>query len=136
MTGAEQVMLFKAGDESLGIGISAVRRIVEAEYITPIPRAPLSVAGAILFEGLPLPVFQFAVPAKAQGSHKLILVVQHESNLLGLVIDNVIRVVEWDADKAKNITGSGNLEATPFKMLSPNELIPSGLGDSRGGKND
>ena len=136
MTAEGQVMLFKAGGRAYGIALEAVRRVIGGEFITPIPRTAPTVAGAILFEGQAVPVFYASQPDSARERDELILILQHESYLMGLVIDNVLRISETEEEGLEKGITPEELEGTPFKMLTTDELIPSGFGDPRGGKND
>jgi chemotaxis signal transduction protein len=127
-------MLFRAGGRIFGVGIGAVRRVVEEATITKIPRMPPGVAGAILFEGQVAPVFQVVIPGET-GIDKIILIMQHESNIMGLAIESVLRVIGPDEGELKKGETSGNLDGKPFNLITPKDFIPLGLGCSRGGEN-
>jgi len=133
MKAGERVMLFQVGSRLYGIGISAVRKVVTDQFITPIPRVPEKVAGAILFEGQAVPVFYTEAPAATRNAGGLILTLQHESNLMGVAIDNVLRVIEPEEGELKGETRRGSFEGRPFDLVTPAELIPAGIVGSGGG---
>jgi|GEM_PF-5317647 len=131
----ERIMLFRAEGALYGIGIGAVRRVLSERFVTPIPLSLPEVAGAILFEGQAVPVFHVRAPGSTHAD-SLILMLQHESSLMGLAIENVLRVIEPEEAKFRKGKRKGSFEGATFSMITPDELIPSGLEGPRGGKND
>lgn len=129
-------MLFRAEGALYGVGMGAVRRVLSDKFVTPIPRTPPEVAGAILFEGQAVPVFHVKEPDSAGDSGDLILVLQLGSSLMGVAVENVLRVIEPEEAKFRKGKRTGSFEGVPFKLITPDKLIPSGLGGPRGGEND
>lgn len=91
---------FAIGDEILAIDIMRIKEIVRPLSVTPVPKAPLAMAGVTDLRGQVLPVFdlrlRFEVPIDHAGDspHTRFLIVTVDGRLLGLVVDEVFEVVE------------------------------------------
>ena len=135
-TAGRQVMLFVAGEAAFGISLDAVVRVLSESKVTPIPRMVSEVLGATLFEGLAVPVFDMEERKNVTDKKRLILMVQFENNDMGIAVDNVLRIVSSEDEELTNGIEFGLLEGMPFKLVTPEELIPSGLRGPGGGEND
>lgn len=131
----KKVLLFKADGRVYGLKIDTVIKVVEEERITYLPRMGSRVAGVMLYEGKALPVFYIAKPRRARKKSELVLVAQQGKELLGVIIDSVLRIVASDDEKVKEGMETGGLEGMPFKMITPADIIPSGQMRPRGGGN-
>lgn len=137
-------MLFVAGKAVFGISLDAVVKVLSESEITPIPRMVSEVMGATLFEGLAVPVFDMGkrdnirdnIRDKERDKERLILMVRFEDNTMGIAVDNVLRIVYSEDEELNNGIEFGLLEGMPFKLVTPEELIPSGLMGPGGGEND
>ncbi len=91
---------FGIGDEILAIDIMRIKEIVRPLSVTPVPKAPLAMAGVTDLRGQVLPVFdlrlRFEVPVDPheKNPHTRFLIVTVDGRLLGLVVDEVFEVVE------------------------------------------
>lgn len=135
VSGMEKVLLFKADGRIYGLKINAVIKVVEEERITYLPRMGSRVAGVMLYDGRAVPVFYISKPRRACRKRELVLIAHHENELVGVIIDSVLRIVAPDNEEIKEGMESGYLEGMPFKMITTEETIPSLQMRSRGGEN-
>jgi purine-binding chemotaxis protein CheW len=93
----QQVVVFQLAKESYGIDIANVQEIKAMSPITVVPRAPDFIEGVINLRGQITPVvslqtrFGMAKGANTKGTR--IIVVNMESEWVGLVVDSVSEVV-------------------------------------------
>lgn len=102
-----QYLTFMLGGESFGIGIMAVKEIIEFSGITEVPMMPDSIRGVINLRGAVVPVMDLAARfGRAQsvpGKRTCIVIVEldndGEHQLTGVVVDAVSAVLDIpDAD--------------------------------------
>jgi purine-binding chemotaxis protein CheW len=90
------------GGAVIGLPATAVREIVRAVAITPVPGAPPIIEGAVNLRGQLVPVVdvrrRLALPAKALDPDEFLVVMQHGTRTLALRVDDVDDLVEIDAD--------------------------------------
>jgi purine-binding chemotaxis protein CheW len=100
-----QYLTFMLGGESFGIGIMAVKEIIEFGSITEVPMMPDSIRGVINLRGAVVPVMDLAArfgraPA-VQGKRTCIVIVEleHEGErqITGVVVDAVSAVLDIPA---------------------------------------
>jgi purine-binding chemotaxis protein CheW len=102
---AAQYLTFMLGGEAFGIGIMAVKEIIEFAGITEVPMMPDSIRGVINLRGAVVPVMDLAArfgrPQSVPGKRTCIVIVERESDgehqLTGVVVDAVSAVLDIPA---------------------------------------
>ena len=100
-----QYLTFMLGGESFGIGIMAVKEIIEFSGITEVPMMPDSIRGVINLRGAVVPVMDLAArfgrQRAAAGKRTCIVIVELEKDgerqLTGVVVDAVSAVLDIPA---------------------------------------
>jgi purine-binding chemotaxis protein CheW len=102
---AAQYLTFMLAGESFGIGIMAVKEIIEFSGITEVPMMPDSIRGVINLRGAVVPVMDLAArfgrQRAAAGKRTCIVIVELEKDgerqLTGVVVDAVSAVLDIPA---------------------------------------
>ena len=102
---AAQYLTFMLGGEAFGIGIMAVKEIIEFAGITEVPMMPDSIRGVINLRGAVVPVMDLAArfgrPQSVPGKRTCIVIVELDSDgerqLTGVVVDAVSAVLDIPA---------------------------------------
>ena len=100
-----QYLTFMLGGEAFGIGIMAVKEIIEFSGITDVPMMPDSIRGVINLRGAVVPVMDLAArfgrPQSVPGKRTCIVIVELEHDgehqLTGVVVDAVSAVLDIPA---------------------------------------
>jgi purine-binding chemotaxis protein CheW len=100
-----QYLTFMLGGEAFGIGIMAVKEIIEFSGITDVPMMPESIRGVINLRGAVVPVMDLAArfgrPQSVPGKRTCIVIVELEHDgqqqLTGVVVDAVSAVLDIPA---------------------------------------
>jgi purine-binding chemotaxis protein CheW len=100
-----QYLTFMLGGEAFGIGIMAVKEIIEFSGITDVPMMPESIRGVINLRGAVVPVMDLAArfgrPQSVAGKRTCIVIVELENDgerqLTGVVVDAVSAVLDIPA---------------------------------------
>ncbi|MCS0616205.1 chemotaxis protein CheW [Massilia kyonggiensis] len=100
-----QYLTFMLGGEAFGIGIMAVKEIIEFSGITDVPMMPDSIRGVINLRGAVVPVMDLAArfgrPQSVAGKRTCIVIVELEHDgehqLTGVVVDAVSAVLDIPA---------------------------------------
>jgi purine-binding chemotaxis protein CheW len=131
MEAEHQYLSFRLGEETFGLGILAVREIIEYGGVTDVPMMPRCVRGVINLRGAVVPVLDLAArfgraPATI-GRRSCIVIVesgaQPEQQVLGLLVDAVNAVLDIEA---------GQIEPPPsFGTGMRNDFI-TGIGKAGG----
>jgi len=131
MDAEHQYLSFRLGEETFGLGILAVREIIEFGGVTDVPMMPPCVRGVINLRGAVVPVLDLAVRfGRAPGTigrRSCIIIVETgmepEQQVLGLLVDAVNAVLDIEA---------GQIEAPPgFGAGLRNDFI-AGIGKVNG----
>ena len=104
---AAQYLTFMLGGEAFGIGIMAVKEIIEFGSITEVPMMPESIRGVINLRGAVVPVMDLAArfgrPQTAPGKRTCIVIVEldvdGERQVTGIVVDAVSAVLDIPASE-------------------------------------
>ncbi len=105
MEAEHQYLSFRLGEETFGLGILAVREIIEYGGVTDVPMMPPCVRGVINLRGAVVPVLDLAArfgraPATI-GRRSCIVIVESgappEQQVLGLLVDAVNAVLDIEA---------------------------------------
>ena len=131
MQAEHQYLSFRLGEETFGLGILAVREIIEYGGVTDVPMMPSCVRGVINLRGAVVPVLDLAARfGRAPGTigrRSCIVIVESgappEQQVLGLLVDAVNAVLDIEA---------GQIEPPPsFGAGLRNDFI-SGIGKANG----
>ncbi|HEY0586747.1 MAG TPA: chemotaxis protein CheW [Pseudoduganella sp.] len=131
MQAEHQYLSFRLGEETFGLGILAVREIIEYGGVTDVPMMPPCVRGVINLRGAVVPVLDLAArfgrAAGTIGRRSCIVIVESgappEQQVLGLLVDAVNAVLDIEA---------GEIEPPPsFGAGLRNDFI-SGIGKVNG----
>ena len=100
-TTKDQYLTFEIGGEDYGVSISDIKEIISICPITLVPETPSYVEGIINLRGDIIPVIsvrkRFNKPTKEYGSQTCIVVVEHNSFTIGLIVDSVKEVMYIDS---------------------------------------
>jgi len=131
MEAEHQYLSFRLGEETFGLGILAVREIIEYGGVTDVPMMPPCVRGVINLRGAVVPVLDLAArfgraPATI-GRRSCIVIVEsgapQEQQVLGLLVDAVNAVLDIEA---------AQIEPPPsFGARMRNDFI-TGIGKANG----
>lgn len=98
-------LLFEV-DEEYALALSYVMEIIEYTEITRVPEAPEYIAGIINLRGHVIPVLdvrkRFRKAAGTSVIPRCIVIAQIEDSPLGLIVDNVIDLIDIDTDNLKD----------------------------------
>lgn len=93
----QEFIAFHVGAQTYCVDIMAVREIRGWTPATPLPHAPSFVRGVINLRGAVLPVVDLAVrlgfPMKDPTARHAVIVVQHNDQLVGLLVDAVSNII-------------------------------------------
>jgi len=103
----EKFLVFQLGDETYGIPLTAVDRIVQRpERISRVPRAPAFVQGVMNIEGKAVPIIdqalRFSVPVREAVTNRKVIVITIEGRQTGFVVDKVSEIVAVSQDELKS----------------------------------
>ena len=92
-----QLVVFKIGNEEFGVDIKQVREIVRLVEITRMPKAPAFIEGVVNLRGQIVSVIDLAkrldLPSRPRDDFTRIVVIEIESNTVGMVVDSVSEVL-------------------------------------------
>lgn len=99
---AQEFVAFHVGSQTYCIDIMAVREIRGWTPATPLPHAPGYVRGVINLRGAVLPVVdlaaRLALPIKEPTARHAVIVVQNESQVVGLLVEAVSNIMMVSPD--------------------------------------
>jgi purine-binding chemotaxis protein CheW len=97
------IVTFRLGRQTYALPIAPVRQIIEMVTITPLPQVNHTVAGVIDFHGKWVPVInlrcQLSLAEAPLQLHTPILLVNISGRLVGLIVDQVLDVLERPANQ-------------------------------------
>lgn len=126
--GPISLLLARLGEVTFALPALAVREIVRAVAITPLPGAPAIVEGALNVRGELVPVIdvrgRLGLPARKLDPDQFIVLVRAGSRTLAVRVDDVDDLVEADADSIARsdrlspaLRGMAGLSARPDGVL-------------------
>ncbi|MDG0811042.1 chemotaxis protein CheW [Cohnella rhizosphaerae] len=96
----EQYVECGLAGQRYAIRISEIQEIIRMQRITPLPEAPYYVQGITGLRGSILPVVclrkLFGIPEKTEDKRTRIVVVQHGTASLGIIVDHVSSVLTFE----------------------------------------
>ncbi len=124
-TSSNQFLTFLLGGQDFGVEILQVREIRNFTKLTPIPNMPASIKGVLNLRGTVVPIvdlrIRLGMPAVEYDRFTVIIVVNVNQRVMGVVVDAVSDVLNVDADA---------LVATPEMGASADTSFVTGLAKS------
>lgn len=120
-----KVVTFQLGKEEYGINILKVHEIKRLKEITitQVPRAPFFVEGVINLRGDVIPIIdlrsRFGVGEKRQDKETRIIVVNLDEKYIGLIVDRVSEVLNFDED---------TIDDPPDEVMQVDTYFVEGIG--------
>jgi len=97
-----QLIVFKLGSEEYAIPITSVQEIIMLQTPTRIPKAPTFVEGVINLRGHIIPIIdgrkKFQLEVKESTNESRIMIIEVESDTIGLIVDAVYEVIHLNVD--------------------------------------
>lgn len=126
---ALQVLSFEVGAQTYCVPVSAVREIRGVTPPTPLPDAPPFVRGVINLRGQVMPVIDLSQRlgkgAAQDGPRQVIIVVENQTDVAGLLVDAVCDSFTVEADAINPPPSLGDVEDSPLVSA----VITTGEGD-------
>jgi purine-binding chemotaxis protein CheW len=87
----DSMIVFRIGDEHIGVDITSVREVTEIREPVKVPRSPHYILGMVNIRGNILPVISLRrrLGLKGDETDVLLLVVEHKDRIAGLKIDEM-----------------------------------------------
>jgi purine-binding chemotaxis protein CheW len=106
-SGRVESISFSIGDEQYGVDIMAVREIKGWSEITHLPKQPDYVRGVLNLRGVMIPIIDLRCrfgqgKTEATALH-IVIVVQVESRLVGLLADRVLDILSFEASQVQPV---------------------------------
>ncbi len=136
-------LTFHLDGELYGVPILSVQEIIGYEPATPVPNTPEWVSGVINLRGVVIPVLdlrtRFGMAVGEYGDTSVIILVQLEDKVMGLVVDgvdDVITLADQDIQPtpemsgpvaAELIIGLGGREGRLIRLLDITRLLTDAL---------
>ena len=102
-----ELLTFQCGGRGFAVDIMAVREIRSWSAPTPLPHAPPFMLGMVNLRGSVLPVMDLAQrlghPPTEDNPRNVIIVIQQESRVHGLLVDAVSDIVNPAADQLQDV---------------------------------
>jgi purine-binding chemotaxis protein CheW len=122
-----EFLCFRVFDEIYGINIMDIKEIIKPREVTEVPRAPVFVSGILSLRGTIIPIVDMRIRlglAREEPTGKeRIIVIKNKNSFSGLLVDEVIQVVQVQPD---------SVEAAPTVLEGIDRDFVSGLGRSDG----
>jgi purine-binding chemotaxis protein CheW len=106
-SGRVEFISFSIGDEQYGVDIMAVREIKGWTEITHLPKQPEYVRGVLNLRGVMVPIIDLRCrfgqgKTEATALH-IVIVVQVEARLIGLLADRVLDILSFEASQVQPV---------------------------------
>jgi purine-binding chemotaxis protein CheW len=122
-----EFLCFRASDETYGINIMDIKEIIKTRELTEVPHAPLFVSGILSLRGTIIPIIdicaRLGLARKESTGKERIVVIKNNNSFSGLLVDEVIQVVQVQPDA---------VEAAPTVLNVIHRDFISGLGRFNG----
>jgi len=118
----KQYVTFLVGDETYGVSVMKVQSINEMIEITHVPKARAFIKGVINLRGSVIPVIdmrkKFSLSPKDYDSFTVILIVEVNERLIGMIVDSVSDVVNIPlSDIQKDINYSAKVDTSSIEGI-------------------
>ncbi|MBN2222640.1 MAG: purine-binding chemotaxis protein CheW [Vallitaleaceae bacterium] len=105
--GTTQFIVVKFDQEQYGINIQYIQNIVRIMRITRVPNAPSYIKGVINLRGEIIPVMsvrnKFELQPDSYSNSTRIIIVKVEGHAIGLIVDQVLEVIQLSDDQIEKI---------------------------------
>lgn len=122
-----EFLCFRVSDEIYGINIMDIKEIIKPREVTEVPRAPNFVSGVLSLRGTIIPIIDMRVRLDLKHEEptgkERIIVIKNNNSFSGLLVDEVIQVVQVQPD---------SVEAAPAVLDGIDRDFVRGLGRSDG----
>lgn len=102
-----ELLTFRCSGQGYAVDIMSVREIRSWSRPTPLPHAPAYMRGMVNLRGLVLPVMDLAQrmgqPATPDDPRNVIIVIQQENRVHGLLVDAVSDIVHPGVDQLQDV---------------------------------
>ena len=92
-----QIIVFTVGNEDYGLEIDKIQEVIRMKIIKKLPRSPHFILGVMNLRGNIIPIIglrqKFGLPEVTYDEFTRIVVVNHDGKLIGMVVDEVSRVI-------------------------------------------
>src|SRR6202140_3488958 len=106
-SGRVEFISFSIGDEQYGVDIMAVREIKGWTEIPHLPKQPDYVRGVLNLRGVMVPIIdlrcRFGQGKTEATAHHIVIVVQVEARLIGLLADRVLDILSFEATQVQPV---------------------------------
>jgi len=93
-----EYLCFRVSDEIYGINIMDIKEIIKPREVTEVPRAPSFVSGVLSLRGMIIPIIdmrlRLGLAQNEPTGKERIIVIKNVNSLSGLMVDEVIQVVQ------------------------------------------
>jgi purine-binding chemotaxis protein CheW len=117
-SGRVNMVAFRLGKQTYALPIDAVRQIIEMVTVIPVPQVKEAVEGVINYHSTTVPIINLrshlGLPKDPLRLHTPIILVTISGRLVGLIVDEVLDVIERPKDQ----------------IVHPKDILPDGLGDA------
>lgn len=113
-----QWVTFKLEGEAYGINVMQVQEVLRVTEITPVPGAPSYILGIINLRGNVVTVLdtrmRFGLPQHETDDASRIVIIESNSNVLGILVDSVAEVVYLRASQIESAPNVGNDDSSKY----------------------
>lgn len=115
-TVSSRICLMSLGGELFAVDLRYVREVFELESMTPVPGMPAILVGVANLRGtvMPLADLRPSLGVSSNGDQKFVIVVRHEQQQVGILIDEVPEIRTIHSDDLVSAASRGLAETRPF----------------------
>ena len=125
-----KLLIFKLGDGKYACNTFYVDRFIKYENLTYLPSAKKTLEGLYNHEGNVIKIYSLSkrlgLESEENKPHKKIIIVKNNNILTGIVVDEVLEVINYDKvheDQKRDIKEVGDLTGVDFKYVEDMILI-------------
>lgn len=134
-----QFIVFKLDREEYGVDTQKITTIVRMSTITRVPKTPSYIKGVINLRGEIIPIMdlrtKFSLQEIGETEDTRIIIVKIDDILMGIIVDAVAEVVEFDEESVEQINsfnndftsdylyGVGKLDGRIITLLNIDKLV-------------
>jgi purine-binding chemotaxis protein CheW len=105
---AVQYVIFRLQELLFGVEILKIKEVLSYRKITPIPSLQTFIKGLINLRGVIVPVFdpreRFFLPNAAYTPFHVIVVLEVQGRVMGILVDEILDVLEIGAESVQDVT--------------------------------
>lgn len=116
-----RVLSLKLGEDEYGMDIRSIETIIENDLpVTRVPGAPAYIKGVINLRGNVVPVLdlrnKLGLQAAEDTEETKIIVVNVDDMAVGIKVDRVLEVIQFDKDRTEEASGMGDGDSNKYYM--------------------